>query len=269
MNELLKNPILLVIPYLYVVSICYYWGYWGMFNIDIFNYYGVQDIIKGATNSMFFTLVLVLLMMSLVTSFHYLIQESIRNNVMKFLDKHATKFLLFNISIIIIGIYSFYKVATSPQGISRDEPELTVITLFIIIIPFALSYIVYEIVFKNIAFKDKFIKSSIVIFCLSLPVNSFAGGIASSLSVLNDSKFDYIINSKKKSTIRGVYKYLGKAGDYYFLSTLNNKQYITVKADSIQPLIINHYSAEDLKSVEYFIKTRKYLLNKVYMENKK
>lgn len=49
MNISLDKAILWLLPYLYLVSIAYYWGYWGTFDIDAFSYYAVADLVKGVT----------------------------------------------------------------------------------------------------------------------------------------------------------------------------------------------------------------------------
>ena len=45
----LSTLLLAFVPYLYVVSVAYYWGYWSAFDLDAFNYYGVSDLVKGVT----------------------------------------------------------------------------------------------------------------------------------------------------------------------------------------------------------------------------
>lgn len=43
----IEKVIAVVVTYLTVLSICYNNGFWSTFNINIFNYYGLQDILKG------------------------------------------------------------------------------------------------------------------------------------------------------------------------------------------------------------------------------
>lgn len=41
-----KNALALVIPYAFTVSTLYLFGYWGQFNINIFEYISLSDVIK-------------------------------------------------------------------------------------------------------------------------------------------------------------------------------------------------------------------------------
>jgi hypothetical protein len=49
----IEKVVLLGITYLTLLSICYNNGYWSLFKINVFNYYGVQDILKGAVAPLF------------------------------------------------------------------------------------------------------------------------------------------------------------------------------------------------------------------------
>jgi len=49
----IKRLSVTVIPYLIVASLCYTSGYWSNIKIDIYNYYQVQDILKGLANPLF------------------------------------------------------------------------------------------------------------------------------------------------------------------------------------------------------------------------
>ena len=56
MNITIDKALLWLVPYLYLVSVAYYWGYWGPFNIDALNYYPVSDLVKGVTSPLIDTL---------------------------------------------------------------------------------------------------------------------------------------------------------------------------------------------------------------------
>jgi hypothetical protein len=266
-NEFIKVPTFLL-AYLYFISICYHSGYWNGFRIDVFNFYSVQDLAKGATHGMAETILFVIIFAIPLVIVGFLLHGNLRNAVLKLvLNYRKTYFATIALFIAIDGLLFYYnrKTKTSFQYIAssiipnNDKVLLPkfFIAIFIVIVYSCIITILINKQFLNEArLKDRFFKIITYSFVLILPAISYLSALNNSMLNRRGTKFDYIV-SKKISGKSSVYKYLGTAGGYCFLSTIDGRKIITIKGDSLQPLIVSYYSAYDSASVRLLLKEYK------------
>lgn len=243
------SALLWLIPYLYVVSIAYYWGFWGALDIDAFNYYEVSDLVKGVTaplgNTLFFV-VSFSIMMLLVEK---LIETLAKRNFIVFLALVLTLLaLLFSVFWLVMR--------TARNNFPAGENEFWHHTVWVlaglIVVANSLNRIVPN------EFLSSPLRKTILLFLVALPSEAHMEGRRKSLFIRENATFDYVI-ADSLVTSESVFKFLGKAGSYYFLSTIDNQKRIIIPTDKLAPLVLEHYSRKDTVSVARFTATRKRL----------
>jgi hypothetical protein len=255
-NEFIKAPAYLL-AYLYFVSICYHWGYWNAFNVDIFNYFGIQDLVKGAAFALPSTFFWLAIILGLPLSISFLFSDAVLEGAKKIVLNNKKIILILMFLAILILLFIIYKIIHDDslyknKGIPSSTADDTL--FFSALVPFIILCIASLVaciilsrgIFGNLTFRQRAIKTTIYLAAIVLPANAWFGGLNTSVLIRRELLYDYIISDKVDGKLN-EYIFLGKAGDYYFLHE-GNKQ-IAIKADSIQPLILYHYNAYDTASV--------------------
>ena len=269
MNISFDRALLWLIPYLYLVSVSYYWGFWGSFEIDVFNYYPVSDLVKGVTSPLGTTLLSTLWLMMLLLLVRFTTGKFFYRLSDFWSKMTGILFLFLMISVLSAIIYLIYFVKISPNMFVSPDTNFAVmkenlpIDTLLLVAVIIISFIVDVWMFSE---SEKFsflaiTKSSGIFFLLLLPCKAYVGGKEKASRILHDLVFDYTIMDSVVYPQKSIYKYLGKAGEYHIILTLDNNQRIIIPSDKMVPLIIEKFSTLDKESVVRFRKHQKILLS--------
>ncbi|MGI4823628.1 MAG: hypothetical protein ACRYFV_20650 [Janthinobacterium lividum] len=253
------KAILWLIPYLYLVSVLYYWGYWGTLDVDVFNYYPVTDLVKGITTPLRISLFL-----SLFTGLYFIF---IKAGV----DYFKNKKVYFTYLLWIGGFAALLGNPIKTYIIETVHNRYNLLLFYLEIIQ---SIFIYLSVFISYYLNKKLDSTNLIsdygrfsLLCttLVLPLQAFCSGREIAIAVQFNHDFLYTVSAypTKKAAI---YKYLGKTGDYHILETLNNYKKIIVPVSDFKPLILEDYSINDVGSMSRFRANAKRanILNKKY-----
>jgi hypothetical protein len=232
-----------LIPYLYLVSVLYYWGYWGTIGIDVFNYYPVTDLIKGITAPLRTSLLL-----SLVAGIYFIMIKFIVERI-KY-KNIIPRFWLAGFIILLLNPTKDYIGKLVHTAYERLVFNTEIInTSFIFFSVLSAYYINKGSNNKNRILEQ--IKFSLTCAALLLPVQSFCDARKLALATQFNQRFLY--NTTAYITKKAViYKYLGKTGDYQVFETLNNYKKIIVPVGDLKPFVFEEYSMSNKESLNRF-----------------
>jgi hypothetical protein len=245
----LDNALLWIIPYLYVVSIAYYWGFWGALGIDAFNYYQVSDLVKGVTSPLATTL-------AWIGAFglFMIVWDRIMSAI---LERNLTLFVIVSIVLFLcIGFGYYWSWRLVISTIPAAGSELKWHSSWILTGAFILTRYLDNNLPKT--FLEGRLRTIVILFFVMLPCQAHLDGRNKSLFIREGQEFDYVVADSLAGP-KSVYKFLGKAGEYYFLSTLDNQKRIITPAEKMSPLVIEHYLKTDSASIKRFLVTEKSL----------
>ncbi len=226
MTDKIKQLISLVVPYTFFAAACWHLPYWSTFDINPFEYMGINDIIMSFIYPLVFS-ILSFIVPSFYSYFytwwHELSDENKNEEKQKELPKE-TKWIRFwdkvfdfieayfhlnNLKIILIIIVGLVSIWASPDG---KWIYIPILFFFIFWIQLAQSKLVADYLPKK--YKKTVIFFALVILCYSV-INSKVRGVR-----IRDARcYDYTIDT---SISNERLKVLGKLGDYMILTTVNN-----------------------------------------------
>jgi hypothetical protein len=247
------KALLWLVPYLYLVSIAYYWGYWGYFDIDAFNYYPVSDLVKGVTGPISITFIIVALVSPMV-ALGRLIGEHLPS-----LSRKQWMWLGVVLTIIVIAIVVFklfFKKTTTTTVTNLDSNNyFNTLRVILTSIGAIISFLIDETLPKQGAAKDAIRYSVILFFCL-MPFEANVDGKTQARRIEQNERYDYTVVDSLATPEKAVYKFLGKAGDYYILLSFDNTKRIIVPVTKLNPLLIESYP-QDSPATEAILEKRK------------
>jgi hypothetical protein len=262
MNITLDKALLWLVPYLYFVSILYHWGFWGTFGIDAFSFYSVSDLLKGVTTFISTSIVFT----SLVCIFVCIIMYTN--------DKFEYAFTLWALLVVlaIVGAFflSYHLPSATPAAPSNSDEPFRWARVFFTLLSTLVAIAISELpdggnLFKRVRgskasrFKQARLHehspllnslrfSGILFFCL-IPSQTYVDALVQANYVEQGKRYDYVVIEHTSDNLpKGIYKYLGKAGDYYILLARDNFKQIVMPVDKLVPLIVEHYEDASLKS---------------------
>ncbi|MCA8831968.1 hypothetical protein [Hymenobacter pini] len=244
--EYADKLLLLLVPYLILVSCLYYYGYWGSLGLDIFPYMGVEDLIKGVVFPLRGPLYLLL---------PFVIYPIIHNLFIKKIS-HLLSILAAGgiVYLILEAVNVFNAKGAANQTYYRGASFIVgVITAFSIL---AVSTIIISFIKKMVGrskgaiiLVNTGILESLVSLLIALPVFSYQAGFYTASEVINGQFFDYIdcdtYDSNRDLMSYCYLKYLGKAGDSYFLLSPENNQRIIINEGDVKVLKIKGYNINE------------------------
>lgn len=236
-----------LLPYLYFVSICYYWGYWGTFDVDAINYYPASDLVKGIASPIISTIAFVVLSVIFFQIANPLVAyiNKVRPSLPKLFALLGILFLIsFALFYFVLKRYEHNELF-NPIHLANSKSTFIKYELAPPVAIIVLAFIIHN---KYIS-KTLLLPSWWLFFLLLLPQRAFSDGKTKALSILNSSEFDYIIADSLAVPQKSIYKYLGKAGDYHILENAYNTKSIIVPTSKIAPLIIEKFSIDDTASI--------------------
>lgn len=247
MNISFDKALLWGLPYLYLVSISYYWGFWGTFDIDAFSYYAVSDIVKGITAPISTTLVYIVTLIAALLFLNF--SEKIMGQRYKLI-----KVLVAGVLVVVTAFFAvtsgFFTKTRVDTRILDDKLSAIEYTIYAVSLATATTVLILSI--KKDRTKDNIFYYCALLFGILLPGRSFITGKETALRIEQSKEFDYVVADSLAGPKQNIYKFLGKTGDYYVLLTYDNIKHIVVPIDKLSPLIVERFSLDDLGSVRRF-----------------
>jgi hypothetical protein len=244
--EVAEKSLLLSIPYLIVLSLAYYWGYWGYFNIDAVSYYGVQDLIKGFA----YTLPSVITIGTILF---------LGNNLLDYiLDIAREKFSKSTVSAITSIPFAIFIILsftdTMPDIVGNWIGTAVLVMMILTLIEGAFLGIKRHwnwAIDNTLSF---FILKWLVSFGIISFLVSYSYGKHEAQSIIENQSFSYYkIKSDSDSTeFNSALKYLGKAGDYYFFISPDNKAKHIISIEKVPNLVLYNYDKTDSSSIHAY-----------------
>jgi hypothetical protein len=237
------------LPYSYLVSICYYWGYWGTFNINAFSYYEISDIVKGVISPISTPLGFLM-----VVGLMMLISEIVSSKIENF-SNTTIVFLSF---VVVSAMYTFLQFGLSYFiGEHPDSGDKTYHTVYIgvtALYMFGASRLALKVTKSSdyITIENYKWYFPLIYFACLLPGNAYRTGKDTALRIVHNVEFSYVITRSLVTPKKSFYKYLGKAGGVHILLTLDNSRHIILPLDKLAPLIVENYSILDSLSIKRF-----------------
>ena len=279
------SAILWLLPYLYLVSVMYYWGFWGTFDIDAFNYYAVGDLVKGVTApigpTLLYVLGIALCLVLVVMFFRTPDTPQAALAVIIFVPVSIAFSYYAYRTVDIFPHYSFANAFTNINLTSSLEAKRQAGLLqkttspFYANNPFLLLstfvYVASTLVASMTALSSSKSEASLrtnllrffgILFIILMPGQAFTTGKGRAIIVKNNRAFDHVVADSLVYP-KGVYKYLGKAGEYQILLTLDNLKRIIVPTSKLNPLVLESFSLDDSASVQRFNVLQKQLAARI------
>jgi hypothetical protein len=98
-----------------------------------------------------------------------------------------------------------------------------------------------------------------LLFIILLPGQAYIDGINRALKIKYGRDFDYTI-SDAIGHEKKIYKYLGKAGEYHILISMDNIKRIIIPVGDLKPLVLEKFFVDDTASVRLFKNNQRQLV---------
>jgi hypothetical protein len=243
------SAILWLLPYLYLVSVAYYLGFWGTFDIDAINYYPVSDLVKGVTIPISMTSTIAAVLEITMAYVKYSAEKILRKSGALTLGSiMVVTFLVTTISFICRNNSIVDDVAKTTNMFRN----IAGILLFVFVVITAKV----ESTFTPTSISKSTLRFSYLLFALYLPCQANIDGRINALVIHENEEFNYV-KVDSIAAPKGIYKYLGKAGDYHFLLSTDNIKQVIMPSDKMNSLVIEHFSRKDRLSVARFAASMK------------
>ena len=237
------KALLWFIPYLYLVAICYYWGYWGTLQVDAFNYYDISDLIKGVIIPIYSVLLTVILVLPLTIYNEYVAQFlSAKKKFILIILCYIGFYLLYLVMLYLLG---FVKVDLQPTKNHHGTVPFIFFTTAGISYALALLGARYKPEGEQLDAIQEFYRFGVLFVILLIPSNAFAMGRTKAHFILENRSFEYVLTEGLASPQKTLYKYVGKVGGFHVLITEDNNKHIIIAADKLSPLVTESFNDED------------------------
>lgn len=264
------KALLWLVPYLYLVSVMYYWGYWGTFGIDAYSYYDISDLVKGTISHIGSTIYVVGGVLTIILFWDKL------GDIIRDAFKSDTPIV---VRLTLIGLllafgFTIFAFVHSPRFIKNDDVvlndsnhELLFYKILSYTIPLVSTMAICLILSKNGSKMDVTYRYCLVAFITTLPARAFFNGKEQATRIEQNKIFYYIVADSIAAPQKSIYKYLGKTGDYNMLVTLDNSKCIAIALDKLSPLVTERFSVNDTISMQRFKVHQKELIGKVLKQS--
>ena len=253
-----------VLGFLFTLSIAYYLSYWSHFDVDVFQYMAIEDIIKGVAYPLRYAGFVILLFTAYML-FAVAIIEFTDEDIGKGISK--SQFWIFGGSAIvslIIYLLAYYNKITVNLALVGFFLSFTVAALFLAI------YSVADSIHKKRqkkaeeagnVYTDEPIMSDFfnVISALSaafLFVSAITLGHSDAKNIVENKNFDYImIQNFPKDKIHTKQPYLvllGVVSEKYILTDCAHNEHFIIDKDDMHVMQTCHFDSEDSLSVKRF-----------------
>ncbi|MBM6447342.1 MULTISPECIES: hypothetical protein [Pseudomonas] len=227
--------------YFFAVAVLYLWGYWSPFKVNILEYVSLSDVLKAAAYpiaSVFIFLALGALLGEVMFPHGLLPKSSGVTKVGRWLHR------------IVPHIETFYVAGALLYAIFGSVDKWRIVPV-LIAIPVSLTL-------KELGVLQNFLKSdrsrTFVLFLLTaLPPMAYGQGALKANDIISGKTYTYVISEvaghsfDPGSKVNARLRYVGKAGDQYFL--------YAPETNSVLILSISEAKFLELKTVEVNVRT--------------
>ena len=254
----------LVLGFLFGLSTAYYLSFWSHFDIDVFQYMAVEDIIKGVAYPLRFV-GLWLIGLSILVVVTLAVIDVTKDPM----PSKKTKRILWAFIGYAIITTVFYLLIYLDK-IPGDKDLASIGCSFIFSFFFAFIYWLTDYMHeqkKKTALQNQqtyekqrpivYITDSLVIFLLILfPISAIISGQTNAKKILNSEQYDYIMTRDlPKDTVRMTQAYLvflGAIGEKYIFTDTKQQERFIIDKEELKIMRIHHFDKLEPHSVEYF-----------------
>ncbi len=229
MNKLL-GVIMTALAFSLVVAVCYLWGYWGTFDIDIMYYLDLSELIVMSAVPLLGICVMLILCISISSILNIDSTAAANSSV---LGSFLRPELIYSISLLAIIIIVI--IGGTAQWLLLAIPFALFLTTFIVA-----NGSIFNKILEN---RELFF---VVLIATMLPSLAFGYGKTQGLQIETGSKFQQaVLSSHSELGNRSDLRYLGKAGEHIFLLDGTNRELIITAQNENQQLILSKASLEE------------------------
>lgn len=230
MEANVKKFLLFATPYSFIVAMTYNLGYWTTFDVDVFSFLSIDEIVISAviplSICLFIGLIYVGGTLTVSKGYNALLQNYFDISI----QASRTRIIILCIMIfIIIFCIISYAILVNVWYLVPVFPFIVLISL-----GFIYKESIYEYYFSSPLLSITLFSALFLIFF------SFWIGKEDALSIKDQESYTYVLSDDLESTnlVNGTKLiYLGEAGDYFFFQTDSTKNILIKKIDSFQDLI--------------------------------
>lgn len=219
--EHIKNKYIWVaVPYFFTVGVLYLWAYWTSFNINVFEYAGLSDLVKVAiipVGSAFFFILLGFFLGEYTAAPVFPEGGGKGTGFGQFLIK--TKWLWTSIYWLVL----FALIFTDTPGKWKVIP----------VVGMVFPYLILKRTDFLVEISSDSIRSILIMSSCILPIYSFCQGKINAYEIIDGKNYRYV------ESIAGVNnaKFLGHIGQYLFFSSEDNLKIVLQKITD-KPLVL-------------------------------
>jgi len=229
MSKLL-GIIITALAFSLVVAVCYLWGYWGTFDIDIMYYLDLSELIVMSAVPLLGICVMLVLCVSISSILHIDSSAGTHSSVLGSFLKPELIYSLSLLAIIIIVI-----IGGTAQWLLLAIPFALFLTTFIVA-----NGSIFNKVLEN---RELFF---VVLIATMLPSLAFGYGKTQGLQIETGSRFQQAdLSNNPELNSRVDLRYLGKAGEHIFLFDGMSRELIITSQPDNQLLVLNKASIKE------------------------
>jgi len=216
MNKYVATFLAIITPYSVLISSLYLIAYWQTFHINIFQYISIQEILGYSIPALIFSF-------SIMIPYSLCIRKE-NSNANKIIDKLVSKISIRKFKLIFLNIYLillivFLLVLLYVEYLIYTRNPAFKYTVLLMGISFLISIYLSNKITLYDNYLDKFSRILTIFSLFVFPISSFTYGNIESYDIKNGYRYSYINSDCLKTWIneQSEIKYIGKAGDYFFL----------------------------------------------------
>lgn len=245
-----------ILGYLFAIASAYYLSFWGYFDIDVFQFISVEDIIKGIAYPLRFADVGIIgIFVFFVALYTFIAMTKFKGGLFWFVLGILVFFLIFSAYVLF---YFKYKNASPWIGIGLATLLTALLSVIYIIIDDAYEMDRESAVSAGNTFTDEHpsvnFRNIIISFSLIFfPINAIIAGQANARDIHDGKRFNYVMKNdlpNDKIVIRYDYLvFLGAISEKYIFINKNENERFVFDKEELQSLRINHFNVENKFSV--------------------
>ncbi|MES2131102.1 MAG: hypothetical protein V4506_02065 [Bacteroidota bacterium] len=227
MQEKFKTIFGYIVPYAFLCAGLYQISFWSTFNINIFSFLDISDIIKSFIYPFFYSCSIFLVINFVQIEDYFDWQPYERDK-----SKPRTLFKRFLYAFLRAGYFGLFSLI----AFSNDS-KFKSVYIALLSIPF-LHYFLSEYLIKDESLINKKYKFLIITLIVILPASSFVFGKLNSIQIHDNYRFNYTVDVIKDKPL----KFLGKASNHYIFATVDNEDKYFYEISDINGLHIKEFN---------------------------
>jgi hypothetical protein len=247
-----------VLGYLFSLATAYYLSYWSYFDIDVFQFISVEDIIKGIAYPLRFADVGIIGVFLFFVVIYTIISIIKFNKIERTVPLVILAFLLLPTSLILY--YFKYQNAEALVGLG-----LAILLTFFLIVIYQIADAAYEKDKANAAtarqvfaddhpsidFRNSMISFALIFF----PINAIIAGQVNARDIFDGKKYNYILRqdfpSDKVDVRYDLLIFLGAISEKYIFINANENELFIIDKEELPVLKIHHFDANNKETVNH------------------